>query len=379
MNVTQNSGKTIVYTGGFELPDRNAAAHRVLAVAKMLRDSGHRVVMVGVGRSVGRTPILQTKGSCQGFETYTAAYPNGLTQWPAYLAGIEPLRQVIRAVGGADAVLCYNYPAVAFARLGRVCRRQGGKILADCTEWYNMKEVALPLRPIKGMDTWLRMHVIQKHLDGMIVISRYLEQYYRESRHVVCIPPLVDTTDEKWSCAPKPRGRETTFVYVGNPGHKDRLGQILEAVAEANQMAPCKLWVIGVGWEDFVRLNPEWKKRPPGEWGAFLGRLPHEESLAYLKSADCSFIIRDDTRTNNAGFPTKFVEAVTMGTAVIASNISDLWQYRDRVPGLYLVETDLKSTILQYVEGHAGKRTEKRPQDLFDYRNWMSEIRKLAL
>ena len=144
-------------------------------------------------------------------------------------------------------------------------------------------------------------------------------------------------------------------------------------------MAPCKLWVIGVGRADFVRLNPEWKNRPLDEWVSFLGRLPHEDSLAYLKSADCSFIIRDDTRTNNAGFPTKFVEAVTVGTDVIASDISDLREYQGKVPGLYLVETNLKSTILHYVEEHAGKRVEKRPQDLFDYRNWMTEIRKLAL
>ena len=103
------------------------------------------------------------------------------------------------------------------------------------------------------------------------------------------------------------------------------------------------------------------------------------ESLAYLKSADCSFIIRDNTRTNNAGFPTKFVEAVTVGTDVIASDISDLREYRDRVPGLMIVERDVTQTVLQYAAEHTGRTGQKHPQTIFDYRNWQDAIRTWEL
>lgn len=378
MNETQKTGKTIVYVGGFELPDKNAAAHRVLAMAKLFRACGHRVVLLGVTREQDSVPVLQTRVLCQGFECYAVSYPRGLRQWPAYLADIEPIRQVIQAIGGADAVVCYNYPAAAFIRLRRDCRRNQCRILADCTEWYNLLEVPLMFKLIKGTDTWLRMRVIQKQLDGLIVISQYLQRYYKMCPNVVCVPPLVDTTDDKWNCEPKPRGSEVTFVYVGNPGHKDKLAQILEAVSDTAQQYPCRLWVIGATWQDFVRLNPEWNGRIPPSCAVFLGRLPHEESLAYLKSADCSFIIRDDTRTNNAGFPTKFVEAVTLGTDVIASDISDLRLYTDQVPGLYLT-SDIRQTIRQYTAEHEGKTGRKRPLPLFDYRNWLQTIRKLEI
>lgn len=379
MNASQKNSKTIVYTGGFELPDRNAAAHRVLAVAKMFRDCGFRVILVGTSRTAAGTPVLHTRSDCQGFESYAVAYPRTVVQWGAYLTDIGPLQQVIQTLGDVDAVLCYNYPAIAFSRLRQWCRHRGSKVLADCTEWYNVKEVAPLLRPVKGTDTWLRMHVVQKRLDGMIVISRYLQRYYQNCSQVVYVPPLVDISDAKWNCTPMPRGPEVTFVYVGNPGHKDKLGDILEAIAAVNKISPCILWVIGATREDFLRLNPEWKDRELGGCVAFLGRLPHEESLAYLKSADCSFIIRDNTRTNNAGFPTKFVEAVTVGTDVIASDISDLHEYVGRVPGLYLAKQDLKAAVRDYVTKHSGIKAKKRASDLFDYHNWMKEIYKLVL
>lgn len=53
--------KKILYIGGFELPDKNAAAHRVLAIAKGLRDSGNEVVFMGVSKDNRETDVLKTK------------------------------------------------------------------------------------------------------------------------------------------------------------------------------------------------------------------------------------------------------------------------------------------------------------------------------
>ena len=40
--------KQIIYWGGFELPDKNAAAHRVMANAKLFRQFGYEVVFLGM-------------------------------------------------------------------------------------------------------------------------------------------------------------------------------------------------------------------------------------------------------------------------------------------------------------------------------------------
>ena len=38
--------KTVLYIGGFELPDKNAAAHRVVGIAKGLKTLGYNVVFL---------------------------------------------------------------------------------------------------------------------------------------------------------------------------------------------------------------------------------------------------------------------------------------------------------------------------------------------
>ena len=67
--------KKILYIGGFELPDKNAAAHRVLAIAKGLRDSGNEVVFMGVSKDNRETDVLKTKSVVQWFITYSVPYP----------------------------------------------------------------------------------------------------------------------------------------------------------------------------------------------------------------------------------------------------------------------------------------------------------------
>ena len=67
--------KKILYIGGFELPDKNAAAHRVLAIAKGLRDSGNEVVFMGVSKDNRETDVLKTKSEVQGFIIFSAVSP----------------------------------------------------------------------------------------------------------------------------------------------------------------------------------------------------------------------------------------------------------------------------------------------------------------
>ncbi|MCK9163882.1 MAG: hypothetical protein M0O93_06000 [Bacteroidales bacterium] len=50
--------KTILYIGGFELPDKNAAAQRVISNGKILRDLGFNVVYIGNCFFEGRNILI---------------------------------------------------------------------------------------------------------------------------------------------------------------------------------------------------------------------------------------------------------------------------------------------------------------------------------
>ncbi len=62
---------TIIYIGGFELPDKNAAAQRVVSNAKLLREVGYDVVLVGVDKEIS---IKVDENIFYGFKTYSIKY-----------------------------------------------------------------------------------------------------------------------------------------------------------------------------------------------------------------------------------------------------------------------------------------------------------------
>ena len=56
---------------------------------------------------------------------------------------------------------------------------------------------------------------------------------------------------------------------------------------------------------------------------SFVGKLNHNDLIEYYPQIDYNIIVRDNNRTNNAGFPTKFAESIFFDTPVICNEFSD--------------------------------------------------------
>ena len=80
----------------------------------------------------------------------------------------------------------------------------------------------------------------------------------------------------------------------------------------------------------------------------FLGRVSQDLIPAYYKNADFMVLLRETTRKNMAGFPTKFAESMTAGVPVIANVTSDLDKYISNGKTGYIVE-DMKAESLEKI------------------------------
>lgn len=326
---------TILYVGGFELPDKNAAAHRVLSNGKIFRELGYNVVFIDVDKSLQYdSDILTTKKVVQEFECWSVAYPKKTYEWASYLSSISYLNQIEKKYKDIELIIAYNYPSIALYNLKKYGNRNDIKVMADCTEWYSTKGSNVVFKVVKGLDSFYRMRIIQKKLDGLIVISKYLEKYYSNSRNVVRIPPLVDIDEEKWKAEKKKikerSGDRLSLVYSGSPGkNKDKIVNIIEALYELRELNKYQMSIIGLSKNEFTEAYPNYKKKIEalGNRVSFLGKVSHEDSLKELKNADYSIFIRDKSRVTMAGFPTKFVESITCSTPVITSDSSDIKEY----------------------------------------------------
>ena len=297
--------KKIVYVGGFEMPDGNAAAQRVLAIAKALPDD-YNVEFLGLTHCDNYT------GTVAGYEYINLPYPSTKKEWFNHLAGTRELDYVKKEK--PDVVIAYNYPALGLWRLLRYCRKRGIKLLADITEWYH------PHNALKWIDTEWRMKILHKKLDGLIVISSYLADYYAANR-VVKIPPTIDMNTPLWQNEDaESHGGSISLLYVGSPGRgdKDKLDTIIGAI---NSYPNLHLIIVGINEEQYKKL---YNVSVAPENIVFKGRLNHEAAVKELKKADFSIFFRDPTRVNNAGFPTKYAEAAAAGVPVITNHFSDL-------------------------------------------------------
>lgn len=317
----------ILYIGGFELPDKNAAAHRVLSNAKIFRELGKQVVFIGIDKSLPwNSDVLATRMEVQGFDAYSVPYPKGSKSWLKYLTDIKDYVEICEKLGNVEMMILYNFQAIAMKRLMGYCKKKGIKCCADVTEWRSAKSEGIIYRILKDSDTWYRMHVLHKKLDGLIVISRYLENYYINCKNVVFIPVLVDCSEKKWENNYDKSNDVLKLVYAGNPGRKDRLDKLIEALDKVERKY--LLDVIGITKEQYLSYYPEHteilKRRTDI---VFHGRMPHLETLDYVKRANYSCFFRDDDRVSKAGFPTKFVEAVSCGTPVLTNRTSSISEF----------------------------------------------------
>ena len=357
----------VLYIGGFELPDKNAAAQRVLSIAKVLRILGYEVLFYGISQ------CGDYNGNVAGFDYETYPHPEGIVSWFRYALG-RGILNYIRKVS-PDYVFLYNYPSFAQERVVRYCKKHRIKTVGDITEWY--RSTSLP----KWIDTCLRMRISNKKLDGIIAISRYLASYYHDY-HVILLPPLVDKEERKWSIIPEKRqDNKIHLVYIGTGSVKDRLDKIVHGIG-GTENGKFHLDVIGITKEQYVSIYHS-EDSIHNDSIVFHGRLPHQNALFFLMSADFQIFFRDNIRVNNAGFPTKFVESMSAGIPVITNRISNVGDYIRNGENSFMIDSPTEREISDVLFRIASlSRTQietiKRNciKDEFDFRKYCPEIKR---
>jgi len=253
-------------------------------------------------------------------------------------------------------------------------------IFADATEWYQSHN------PIKFIDSEIRMRYIHRKVDGIICISSFLNDFYaKQGNCCVLIPPLIDRESNKWKAVPVVLDNKyLNLVYSGSPGsNKDDLEMAILSVIEAKNR--CRLHIIGLTDTEFYKNHSQMKQliNKHTQIIFFYGKLSHFESLRFIKSADFVLFLRKSNKVNNAGFPTKFVESISLGTPVITTKTSDLCKYLSNgFDGFFLDDFSLESAVktlsvianLSIEEYTNIKSNCLRKTHAFDYRNFINDV-----
>lgn len=320
--------KKLLMISYYKYPNGDAGSIRQHSFAKIYKELGYDVTVLGMGVSTGfrikesdGIPYISLRGNKN----------NLFAKLKNYFGFGSRLKRFLRSYGGCNCIHIVDIPPNTLFFLKKYARKHNIKLIYDSVEWYSPEQFG------KGkfsLSYILKEKYNSKWIDkqfSVIAISSYLEKHFKsQGINTVRIPVIMDISSLPYE--KQTENGKTVFLYAGSPGKKDYLAEIIKGFAMLPQelLSRTELQLLGIKKDQLATLCgvEESEIECLGKSLVCFGRLPHEIVLERLSKADFTVLLRSETqRYAKAGFPTKAVESLATATPVISNLTSDLGLY----------------------------------------------------
>lgn len=325
----------IAYVGPVPYPSNRADAQRMHGISLALRAAGH-TVLIGSGAASAETANQDEKKDVtfleeipRGTENRVLRVAKGLL-WGRktmhWLESLNPQPQLI---------IVYGNHLGYIARLLRLRRKTGIPIVADLTEWYESAHLAGGTFGPASLLQYVSMNHLAPRFNGVIVISRFLEEHFtRMGTPALRVPPLFDVQD-----AVKNRDtvEKVSICYAGSPGAKDATtieNLLLMPDLLDGLQTPVIIDIVGI--DQPQQMSPSDSASPITL--RFHGRVDLETAREFVSSASATVLQRPNRRYARAGFPSKTIESLLLGTPVLANPVGEIASCLDESNGIILTD-----------------------------------------
>lgn len=312
---------TIIYVGPYSFPNGGAAARRILGNCFSLRAAGYEVII-----SSGQMKSSASVTEYEGFplvslnERCYEKYPHLLKHFLYLGMGKKTVQWLDSLEKKPLALILYSGYSPYLIRLRKWCKKNSVKLVFDAVEWYEPPSLLARFFSPYHLNIELAMNYLSPKVMNVICISQFLSKYYSSKGcNTINVPPTLDHQHVISNLSPVNNG-VLKLVYTGVPGKKDLLDKVLQAVIQLNlEGNRVELHLAG----DCSLLVSKYSEYL-NECVFDHGFLPHNKALDLVRESDFSVLFRPDQRSSHAGFSTKFVESLSVGTPVIGNITSDL-------------------------------------------------------
>lgn len=319
----------IIYITPVLVPGSSAASKRILANAKLIQLLNYEVEIYS-GLNISEKQLVDGVTVIpSGVEIEES---NGLNKLLAYrksvLYFIEKItKQDLTKLNG---IILYSGYSFYLSPLLPWCKKNCIPIIFDAVEWYTPTKFYHWLFKPYFWNTEVAMRYFIPKTKNVIAISTFLDKYYKEKKcTTVILPPLFY---EKLNKKKSYRKSSLRLSYTGSPGKKDNLNQLIEAILELNNEKKSKtiqFEVAGINSNQLLNYKAFKEKNIrylPENFKAY-GYVPMKKAQEITANSDFSILFRKKDKTNTAGFPTKAIESLSLGTPIFLNYSSDLHLY----------------------------------------------------
>lgn len=365
-------------------PNGDAGAVRDMAFAHIYMCLGYKVFLISASRN-------EKEGEIEGvrfFSVYQEAHSSidhlrrFLSSKAAYMAFIK---RIIKQNGLPTLIHINDISHGAVEELRIIAKKNGIPILHDSTEWYSPCEFSRgKLDKQYILKDMLNRKIVRNPIK-VIGISSYLTEHFKSrGLNAVRIPVIMDVKNTKIAVN---EDEKVKLIYAGSPANKDYLKEIVRGVAllvEAKQKK-LELHILGLSEEQTKDLTglpslPDCVRS--------YGRVPREKVEEVMLQMDFSVLLRpSEERYAKAGFPTKSVEAMSHGVAMLCNYSSDLDMYLTDMDNAVIVDDYTAEALARAIRkiltltreqiNEIKRKARRTAIDNFDYRLWIETVKNL--
>jgi len=382
----------ILMFSDFELPDSCANATRVFGFAKMFRQLGHNVSLLGVcyGNKKG------INGSYDGFdfEMLKAGPWKGIKAYKRIKQLNNDLSAYLEKYSGKNAFdviflsnIYYDYAGTFI----EYSEKNGAKLIVNSVEWYDKNNSLFS--GFRGKVNYLKNRIaltkIHVKMRNIVAISLLLDNYYKTRNcNTVTIPTIIDLKEyEAVISFQKEYDNVIHIAYAGDPGKKDYVVNAMYALGllTEEEQKRIKLDFYGTTYEKLYAngLSREYIEKYKDSIICH-GRIPYELVKERIAEADFTVLLRPQMRYANAGFPTKVGESMACGTPVICNITSDLGKFVEDGKNGIICENETKEACAKAFKRALMLTSEEKKQmranavytakSSFDYNVYINEM-----
>lgn len=380
----------LVYISNSVFPTGAAYATRMSSFSKLFAELGWKTHII-VDHTNDKA-LLKDKCVSYGNVTFQALH----TDFSLRTRLISP-RLCLKALESFMAhnevsLVVMNGCADRFELVARFLKKRGVPLVLDVVEWYHYSNFSGG-----WMNPFYLQHIVSMtkrftKADGIIAISRLIEQHFSKYvTNVVRIPSIFDVINTPYN--ETTANQRIRLMYAGNPGRsKEPLSNVLLALyaLEKEERNRFLLSIFGVS-KDQIEENLGEVKHLLAELSDCVtieGKVPHNTVLEEYRRSDFSVFLRPQRRSSHAGFPTKLAESMMSGTPVITNDTGDIGLYlNDNENGFLLKDNgpeSLKETLKTIIDMdpehyrlYMRQMARKTAENCFDYRIYIAQIEKL--
>jgi len=234
------------------------------------------------------------------------------------------------------------------------------KLIIILPEFYERPDSKpLSLSMLKWYNFYFGIKYIARHADKIIVLSSYLKTYMelrlKSHKDILIMPNLTDPTRFNITNIKNFKNDCITIGYVGTPGRKDGIFDLIRSFGTINKKNPkTHLLIIG-DLTNGDTIVPQLRKYAL-DYGidensiTFTGLTSHIKIPGLLLSCQICIITRPNGVFAEAGFPTKLGEYFACRKPVVITRIGDMQIYFKDKEHVVFAEPENIDSIVRAIE-----------------------------